>query len=146
MNRDAAQPVQLRSVPLPATAIDLLRRADAELLAAQFAADPGERFVHAHLAALRGAAAVLAVRGRPSGRRAPRTAWEMLASVAPEVEAWSVYFAAGAATRQAVEAGRSDAVGPARSEEALCSAEDFLDDVRALLEPERAQLLSVRAS
>ena len=146
MNRDAAQPVQLRSVPLPATAIDLLRRADAELLAAQFAAGSGERFVHSHLAALRGAAAVLAVRGRPGGRRAPRTAWEMLAAVAPELEAWSVYFAAGAAARQAVEAGRSDAVGSSRAEEALCSAEDFLDDIRSLLEPESAQLLSVRAS
>ena len=146
MNRDVAQPVPLRSVPLPATAIDLLRRADAELLAAQFAADAGDRFVHAHLAALRGAAAVLAVRGRPGGRRAPRTAWELLSAVAPEVEAWSVYFAAGAGTRQAVEAGRSYAVGAARSEEALCAAEDFLDDVRALLEPEPARLISARAS
>jgi len=149
MNRTVHTP------PLPATAIDLLTRADAELLAAQFSSEAGERFVHAHLASLRAAAAVLAVRGRPTGRRAVRTVWEMLAVVAPEVEGWSVYFAAGAARRRAVEAGRTDAVDAARAEQVLCAAEDFLDEVRALLDGTpaakprgrgRSQLLSVRAS
>jgi len=149
------------AAPLPATAVDLMTRADAELLAAQFSSEAGERFVHAHLAGLRAAAAVLAVRGRPTGRRAPRTVWEMLAAVAPEVETWSVYFAGGAARRQAVEAGRFDAVDAARAEEVLCAAEDFLDEVRVLLDPAsldpasdlsahrnagRRQLLAVQAS
>jgi hypothetical protein len=145
----------VHAAPLPATAVDLMARADAELLAAQFSSEAGERFVHAHLASLRAAAAVLAVRGRPTGRRAVRTVWEMLAAVAPEVESWSVYFAAGAAGRRAVEAGRSDAVDAPRAEEVLCAAEDFLDEVRALLDTApvtapggggRRQLLSVRAS
>ncbi|MBC7549305.1 MAG: colicin transporter [Cellulomonas sp.] len=147
----------VHAAPLPATAVDLMTRADAELLAAQFSSEAGERFVHAHLAALRAAAAVLAVRGRPTGRRAVRTVWEMLAGVAPEVEGWSAYFAAGAAGRRAVEAGRADAVDAARAEAVLCAAEDFLDEVRALLDAAsvtsptpggvgRRQLLSVRAS
>lgn len=146
----------VHAAPLPATAVDLMTRADAELLAAQFSSEPGERFVHAHLAGLRAAAAVLAVRGRPAGRRTARTVWEMLVAVAPEVETWSVYFAGGAALRRAVEAGRSDAVDAPRAEEVLCVAEDFLDEVRALLEPEsdllvhghggRRQLLAVQAS
>ncbi|HEY5515727.1 MAG TPA: SAV_6107 family HEPN domain-containing protein [Pengzhenrongella sp.] len=146
----------VHAAPLPATAVDLMTRADAELLAAQFSSEAGERFVHAHLAGLRAAAAVLAARGRPSGRRARLTVWEMLTAVAPEVETWAVYFAGGAALRQAVEAGRVDAVDVARAEEVLCAAEDFLDEVRALLDPasdlsdhrgaERRQILAVQAS
>jgi hypothetical protein len=155
-----------RTAPVPPTALDLLRRADAELLAAQFSSDAGERFVHAHLAALRAAAAVLAVHPAPRSRRAPQTAWQLLSSVAPDLERWASYFAAGAGLRQAVEAGRSDAVDAERAEELLCASEDFLDEVRALLEngaraasaPEdhdaatshpvraRRQLLAVRAS
>lgn len=123
----------VHTAPLPQSAVDLLARADAELLAAQFSSEPGEQFVHAHLAALRAAAAVIAVRGRPLGRRAPRAAWEMLAVVAPELDAWSAYFASGAALRRAVDAGRLDAVDAARAESVLCSAEDFLDEVGELL-------------
>lgn len=146
------------AAPLSATAIDLLARADAELVAAQFCTDAGDRFVHAHLAGLRAAAAVLAVRGRPTGRRGAGTAWQMLAAVAPEVQAWAAYFGGGAALRRAVEAGRSDAVDTARAEEVLCAAEDFLDQVRSLLDPPASgrsagpgspgqpQLLAVRAS
>ena len=160
MNRDvhteipaAPRPAApLPAAPLPATAIHLMVRADAELMAAQFSSEAGERFVHAHLAGLRAAAAVLAVRGRPTGRRALRTVWEMLAAVAPEVETWAAYFAAGAASRRAVEAGRSDAVDAARAEEVLCAAEDFVDAVRALLDAatgtgvQRRTLLAAQAS
>ncbi len=124
----------IQAAPLPATAVDLLRRADGELLAAQLSSDPAETFIHAHLAALRAAAAVLAVRGRPTGRRAPRTVWDMLAAVAPEASAWATFFAAGAPLRLAVDAGRYDAVDVEHAERTLSGAEDFLDTVRALLE------------
>ena len=127
----------IHAAPLPTTALDLLRRADSELLAAQFSGVPAETFNHAHLAALRAAAAVLAVRGRPTGRRAPRTVWEMLAAVAPEMAGWSTFFAAGAPLRLAVDAGRVDAVDAEHAERTLCGAEDFLDAVRALLEAPR---------
>ncbi|GAA2728566.1 SAV_6107 family HEPN domain-containing protein [Cellulomonas aerilata] len=148
----AAGPRTAHTAPLPQSAVDLLRRADAELLAAQFSAAPDETFSHAHLAALRAAAAVLAVRGRPTGRRAPRTVWDMLTAVAPEAGDWSTYFAAGAPIRRAIEAGRFDAVDADHAEATLCAAEDFLDEVRALLEAGRAPgttarpLRAVRAS
>lgn len=121
------------AAPLPPTAVDLLRRADGELLAAQLSSAPAETFTHAHLAALRAAAAVVAVRGRPTGRRAPRTVWDMLAAVAPEAAPWSRFFAAGASVRLAVDAGRWDAVDAEGAERTLSAAEDFLDEVRALL-------------
>src|SRR5659263_656475 len=95
---------------LPTRSHELLQRADAELVAAQFSSEAWERFSHAHLAALRGGAALLAVRGRPGGRRPPRTVWDMLRVVAPELARWSDYFAGGAGLRSAIEAGRFDAV------------------------------------
>ena len=82
---------------------------------------------------LPGGAALLAVRGRPGGRRPPRTVWDMLRVVSPELARWSDYFAAGAGLRSAIEAGRFDAVSEARAEQALCAAEDFVDELRTLL-------------
>src|SRR5659263_444665 len=84
---------------LPTRSHELLQRADAELVAAQFSSEAWERFSHAHLAALRGGAALLAVRGRPGGRRPPRTVWDMLRVVAPELARWSDYFAGGPGRR-----------------------------------------------
>ncbi|HEY5554309.1 MAG TPA: SAV_6107 family HEPN domain-containing protein [Cellulomonas sp.] len=118
---------------LPTRSHELLQRADAELVAAQFSSEAWERFSHAHLAALRGGAALVAVRGRPGGRRPPRTVWDMLRVVAPELERWSDCFAGGAGLRSAIEAGRFDAVSEERAEQALCAAEDFIDELRALL-------------
>ncbi len=129
----------------------MLARADAELLAAQFSAEAWERFTHAHLAAVRAAAAVVAARGRPAGRGAPRTVWEMLGLVAPDMTRWAALFADAARLRADLEAGRFDAVSAARAEQALCDAEDFVDLARAAARegsPEDAapRRLAVRAS
>ncbi len=118
---------------VPAASVALLARSDAELVAAQFAPESWERFVHAHLAALRAAAAVVAFHGRPSGRRAPRNVWDMLSAVAPELGGWADRFAAGAGTRTAIEAGRFEVVSSEMAESLLCDAEDFVDEVRGLL-------------
>ncbi len=130
-NRPSAPVVPL--APVPARVLDLLGRADAELLAAQFSSEPWERLSHAHLAALRAGAAVVSSRGEPSGRRAPRTVWSMLGAVAPELGSWSTYFAEAASLRSAVDAGRFELVSPERAEEAVCAAEDFVDLARDLV-------------
>ncbi|GAA4853582.1 hypothetical protein GCM10023221_36920 [Luteimicrobium xylanilyticum] len=121
--------------PAPVEAFRLLSRADHELAAAYAATDPAERFVHAHLAALRSAAAVVALRGRPSGRRSGRSVWALVEVVEPELAAWSVYFAGGARTRAAIDAGRFDVVDAARAEELVRCAEDFRDEVGILVDP-----------
>ncbi|PVU81626.1 colicin transporter [Cellulomonas sp. WB94] len=131
---------------LPTRSHELLQRADAELVAAQFSSEAWERFSHAHLAALRGGAALLAVRGRPGGRRPPRTVWDMLRVVAPELADWIDYFAGGASLRSAIEAGRFDAVSEARAEQALCAAEDFIDELRALLTADASPTAPVRGA
>lgn len=128
----------------PQTA-ELLGRADAELLAAQFSGEPWEMFSHAHLAALRAGAALVAARGRPSGRGAPRTVWGMLDAVAPELHALSALFAHAATLRSAVDAGRFELVTPARAERALCAAEDLVDAVREALESDGSGGIDLRA-
>lgn len=120
--------------PSSRRAADLLGRADAELLASQFSSEPWERFSHAHLAALRAGAALVASRGLPGGRRSPRSVWGMVGVVAPELGRWAEHFAEAARLRSAVEAGRFDVVSAPRADEALCDAEDFVDAVRASLE------------
>ncbi len=137
MARDVIDHTQAQSEQrVPAQARALLRRADAELLAAQFSAEAWEKFTHAHLAALRAGAALVAVRRPPARRGGPRTVWQLLDAVAPELERWTGYFADGASLRAAVEAGRFDLVPDERAEDAVCAAEDFVDAVRHSLAEE----------
>ncbi|WP_225754148.1 SAV_6107 family HEPN domain-containing protein [Actinotalea sp. Marseille-Q4924] len=118
-----------RPAAVPPSVLELLRRSDEELVAAQLAQDAHDRFRHGHLAALRAAAAVLPA--APARRRSrPRPVWEQLADVAPELAPWAALFADGAALRAAVEAGRTDVVTAERAERTLAAAEDFQDLVR----------------
>ena len=88
---------------LPATTHSYLARAAASLQEAVGATDVPTRYASAHVAALRAAAALLAARARPSAsrRRRQKSAWVLLAEVAPELGEWAGFFAAGAG-----EAGR----------------------------------------
>ena len=106
---------------------DLLRQARIVLDQARASSDPGERFCLAHLSALRTAAAVLALRGRPAAaRRRLVPIWVLLEKAAPEHADWAAYFAAGAAIRSAVEAGAVSAASPRAADDQLRAAEQFL--------------------
>ena len=123
-------------VLVPASVTRLLGLADAELAQAAATADPDERFRHAHLAALRCAAAVVELRGRPGPRSGARTVWAMLTLVEPALASWSGYFAAGARLRAALDAGRPDVVDAVRAGELVACAEDFRDEVAMLIDPD----------
>ncbi len=128
---------------------ELLARASALLAESSVAREPGERFVAAHLAALRAAAVVLDVRGRPPARRGAArslSAWVLLPLVAPELEGWAHVFAGAAARRAAVETGRSDAVTAAQAERHRRDADAFVGDVAALLGARLQQQLPRQAS
>ncbi|MGH3502689.1 MAG: SAV_6107 family HEPN domain-containing protein [Nocardioidaceae bacterium] len=96
------------------------------------------RYACAHVAALRAAAAVLAVRARPSGRsgqrnvqrnaqrNSQRNAWELLVAVAPELAEWAVLFSSCARKRAAAEAGLRSAVTQREADDQLRDAERFL--------------------
>jgi len=121
-------------------AAELLGRADAELLAAQLASDPAERFGHAHMAALRVAGAVLAVLGSRPPRGRTRSAWERLAADAEGFAPWASFFASGARLRSAVDAGRFDAVDESGAARWVAAAEDFRDEVGLWVEDDTAPL------
>ncbi|WP_246246690.1 SAV_6107 family HEPN domain-containing protein [Isoptericola sediminis] len=120
---------------MPERVQQLLARADAELAEAVDARDSGDRFVHAHLAALRAAAAVVARHDDVPRRGRARPVWELLSRVEPELAAWSVYFASGARLRAVVDSGHGDQVPARRADELLACAEDFRDEVGLRLDP-----------
>ncbi|HLU59039.1 MAG TPA: SAV_6107 family HEPN domain-containing protein [Pseudonocardia sp.] len=133
-----AGPVPRRPVPPPAAAptpraaLGLLRQAADGLAEAHRTDDPLRRYPEAYLAALRAAAAVLAVRARPQPRRgASRNVWELLAEVAPELAEWAAFFAACSATRAAAEAGIARLVGRRDADDMLRQAEQFVGLVTA---------------
>lgn len=104
----------------------LLQQARQGLLDAEYATHPVERYAYAHLAALRAAAAVLAVRARPRRRAQPTSAWTLLATVAPELAEWSTFFAAASATRAAAEAGVHRLVTSRDADDLVRQADQFL--------------------
>ena len=118
--------------PMATTALDLLDRSRASLLDACRTGSVDERYVEAHLAALRAAAALLAARSRPTRRARPRSVWEVLPEIAPELGEWAVFFAATARRRAAVERG-SVALSTREADDLLRQAEVFLGLVQAAL-------------
>lgn len=120
---------------------DLLAAAQRGLVEATFAETAAERYVSAHLSALRSAAAVLAARAQPAKSRARlRSVWSVLPSIAPEFNEWADFFAASAAKRSAAEAGLR-VVSQREADDLLRDAESFHDQVCAILHIDRQQAL-----
>lgn len=88
---------------------------------------PGARYVTAHLAALRAAAAIVAARGQSSsGRSTPRSVWEMLPQAEPSFAEWAAFFAASAGRRDAAEAGLPRAATPGDADAMLRDVQTFV--------------------
>jgi hypothetical protein len=127
----------LRRTTAPPAALELLARARTGLDEAAVLDVPNERYATAHLAALRTAAAVLAVRVRSetSRRRRERirSVWEVLPEIAPELTEWSALFASGARRRARAEAGIPGAASRRDADDLLRDAAMFLRLVERLL-------------
>ncbi|MFJ6196341.1 SAV_6107 family HEPN domain-containing protein [Micromonospora sp. NPDC092111] len=132
-------PAQAPTVPAhvlphrtPAQLLAVARHGLAE--AAQTRPD-GLRYAAAHLAALRAAAALLAARARPAPARRHRitSVWVLLTTVAPELDEWSRYFAAGAGKRAAAEAGIPRVVSAREADDLLRAAGQFVAVVETAL-------------
>ena len=115
---------------MPDAASTYLERAAASLRDAITSTDAGLRYAHAHVAALRATAALLATRATPSparrGRSVQRNAWVLLAQVAPEFAEWAAFFSAGAAKRAAAEAGSARAVTEREADDLVRDADRYL--------------------
>ncbi|MBC9732106.1 SAV_6107 family HEPN domain-containing protein [Nocardioides marmotae] len=120
---------------LPATTHAYLARSAESLSEAIAATEVTERYAHAHVAALRAAAALLAARARPAParRRPQKNAWVLLVEVAPELEEWARFFAAGAGKRAAAEAGSRRAVTEREADDLVRDADRFLAVVEQAL-------------
>jgi hypothetical protein len=111
------------------TAAALLASARHGLAGAADESGAGARYVGAHLAALRAAAAVVAARATPGAtvrRKAPRSVWELLPRVEPALAEWAAFFAAGAGKRAAAEAGLPRAVSASEADDLLHDAGTFV--------------------
>ena len=140
------------AVPLPSrvpsAALSLLRTARHGLAEAEVEGDPGTRYICAHLAALRAAAAIVAARGEPGSgarRRRPRSVWELLPQVEPALAEWAAFFAAGAAKRAAAEAGLPRAASPQEADDLLRDAVTFLTVAERALGVETEPVLPLRS-
>ena len=124
------RPGRAHGAPVPLAALDLLALSRRGVIEAELAPNGAERYAAAHLAALRAAAALLAVRTRPVRRSSQRNVWVLLAQSAPELAEWAAFFAAGAGKRAAAEAGLTRVVSDREADDLTRDAETF----RALVE------------
>lgn len=105
-------------------AADLLSVAVATAAAARRAPDPVARYRTAHLAAVRGAVALLGGIARPSGApAAQRSVWSLLADRVPGLTEWSWFLAHAAPAAL----GPRARVGSRDADDLLRQVEQFLD-------------------
>lgn len=120
--------VEARPALLAGDLLDLTDRARQALAEACGAATTSERYASAHLAALRGAAALLSqIAPRTMGSR-PRSAWDAVALHAPELAEWAFFFAAVAQRSRAAQAGLTH-VSAREADDVLRQSEMFLETV-----------------
>lgn len=117
-----------------AAALSLLTRAETGLLEANGHTTATARYVGAHMTALRAAAAVLAVRGRPRRGAGVLNTWAVLPKVAPELAQWCPIFEASAPIRHALETGARADVPDHMAEQLLVDAERFVEAIGHLLD------------
>lgn len=121
--------------PLPLSVGSLLSQAKTTWAEAVLEPRATEKYRSAHVAALRAAAAVLALRARPvaASRRRPTSAWVLLEAVTPELADWAVYFADSAHRRAAIEAGVMTVVSERDADDLLRAAGEFIAIVERMV-------------
>ncbi|QUH01261.1 hypothetical protein HUO13_10980 [Saccharopolyspora erythraea] len=112
----------------PAGSLSLLVQARACLLEAERTAKPAERYIAAHIAALRAATAVVVARSWQRERSRPTSVWRLLTDAAPELRDWAGFYAARSDRRAAAEAG-IPGITADDADELLRRSEEFLDIV-----------------
>jgi hypothetical protein len=131
------------------TVLNLIETARRGLAEAEGQGDPGTRYICAHLAALRAAAAIVAARGEPGAggrRRRPRSVWELLPQVEPTLGEWAAFFAASAAKRAAAEAGLPRAATAREAEDLLRDAATFVSVAERALGIDSQLLLPLKSA
>lgn len=107
---------------------DLIASALRSLDSAMLATRPYEAYAAAYLAAIRTAAAVLAVSAKPTTRK-PTSAWVLLTKHAPQYAEWANFFAACSPKRAACQVGITDAVSQREADDLIRDVSLFIDQV-----------------
>jgi hypothetical protein len=118
----------LHRPPVPPAVYELIERSRTTLEAACHTSDASERYIDAHLGALRAAAALVAARTAPSTRSRPRSVWQVLPTLAPDLGEWAAFFA-GTASRRAV-IDRGGWLSAREADDLLRQAEMFLEIIQ----------------
>ncbi|CAN5473775.1 hypothetical protein BH23ACT6_BH23ACT6_02780 [soil metagenome] len=118
------------------TVLDLLERAREGLVQACHAQSSTERYTQSHVSALRAAAAVIAAHNNmsrhPYKQSGPRSVWEVLPAIAPELTEWAVFYAASARRRGVLMRGEAS-VSSREADDLVRQSEGFLEAVRGML-------------
>lgn len=122
----------MAATPLTRAGKDLLRTALIALDDAYQAPTPGQRYVAAHVAALRAGAALLAVGAKPTRSPRIRSVWELVPSAAPELLEWCNYFQVIGRRRVFVEIGR-EYVTARQADDLVRDAESFMEQIAGIL-------------
>ncbi|HLT60683.1 MAG TPA: SAV_6107 family HEPN domain-containing protein [Microlunatus sp.] len=101
---------------------------------AELAGRPSERYLSAHLAALRTGAVI--VRLRAAQVRSPSHLWSLVAAVAPEFGEWSAFFSATEGKREAVRSGATAIVSEREAADLLRDAAAFYQQLAGRLAAE----------
>jgi hypothetical protein len=113
-----------------AAVVALLERSREGLRTSAAELDARARWSGAHLAALRAATAVLAVRGRPGPARSrPRSVWQVLPRLAPELTEWAGFLG----SLQRLPERTADRDDARAADDLLRDAEQFLREVTRVL-------------
>jgi hypothetical protein len=107
----------------------LIRKAIKDLDRAASAKAPSLTYELAHLAALGAAGAIVTARITPAQANTvlrPKSVWEALERVVPELDEWAAYFADGALLARKAHCGTAQ-VSPEDAEEMLSNARRFTD-------------------
>jgi hypothetical protein len=125
--------------------LELLSSAVREIELAVVEPTPARRYLRGYVVAVRAAAAVLATRADKDTSDGPRNVWVLLPKVAPELQEWSMFFAAGTGKQAALAAGLDRAVTERESDDLVRDAHNFLDVVvSALMRGSRAAPSQIR--
>lgn len=119
--------------PVPMATHGLLEQARQGLEHARHATKPVDRFCGAYLAALRGAAAVVAARAEPRRHPRPTSVWFLLSAVCPELREWSEFFKSRSGMRAAAEAGVTRFISHREGDDLIHRTEQFLSVVEQVL-------------
>lgn len=119
--------------PVPLSVTTLLAQARQTWAEAVLEPRAADKYRMSHVAALRAAAAMLAMRAQPAIRRRPTSAWVLLDGVAPELGDWSAYFADSAQRRAAIEAGATGVVSDRDADDLLRAAGEFIAIVERMV-------------